>query len=172
MGEYILADSEESAAMETITFTAADLWQHPMLALYPTPVLTEYKPTRKLYLVPNSYGEEIDPDFAPIPSHLEELPDLDKWVFTFVLTLIEVWAGRRSAQQLSRSCQRVIYTDMQKKIGSFATVPKIRKIYTQQALEGIAEVTVTLHVGERIRSLVLRFEGIDKRWLCSELFII
>lgn len=158
--------------METITFSPQDLWQHPMLALYPVPVVAEYKPSRKLYLIPNTYGEDSDPDFAPMPSHLEELPDLDKWIFTFVLTLIEVWAGRRSAQQLSRSCQRLIYAEMQRKIGTFTTVPKIRKIYTQQVLEGIAEVTVTLRVGERVRSLVLRFEGIDKRWLCSELFMI
>jgi hypothetical protein len=50
--------------------------------------------------------------------------------------------------------------------------PKIRKIYISQPIEGVAETTVTLRIGERVRSLILRFEGVDKRWLCTELVLL
>jgi len=31
---------------------------------------------------------------------------------------------------------------------------------------------VTLRFNDRVRSLVLRFEGVDKRWLCTELALL
>lgn len=33
---------------------------------------------------------------------------------------------------------------------------------------GAIEVVVTLKFKKRIRALVLRFEGVDGRWLCTE----
>jgi hypothetical protein len=34
------------------------------------------------------------------------------------------------------------------------------------------EVTVTLKIENRVRSLILRFEGVDKKWICTELDLI
>ena len=48
-------------------------------------------------------------------------------------------------------------------------LPKIRNIYISEPIEGVGEVTVTLRYEERVRSLVLRFEGVNERWLCTEL---
>jgi hypothetical protein len=31
---------------------------------------------------------------------------------------------------------------------------------------------LTVRYGDRLRSLVMRFEGIDQKWLCTELFLI
>jgi len=31
---------------------------------------------------------------------------------------------------------------------------------------------VTLRIKERVRSLILRFEGVDKRWVCTELNLL
>ena len=39
---------------------------------------------RKLYLVPTSHGETYDPDFAPNPSPLTELPNIERWTLTYV----------------------------------------------------------------------------------------
>ncbi len=49
---------------------------------------------------------------------------------------------------------------------------KIRKIYLTQPIEGVIESTVTLRIKDRVRSLILRFEGVDKRWICTELFLL
>ena len=40
------------------------------------------------------------------------------------------------------------------------------------SIEGVVEVTVTLRVIDRVRSLILRFEGVDKRWVCTELKLL
>jgi hypothetical protein len=61
--------------------------------------------SRKLYLVPRPIsfeGEEIDPDIQPKPSPLSELPELEQWVSRYVVSLIEIWSGRRAAMQLSQ----------------------------------------------------------------------
>lgn len=151
----------------------SDLWAHPMLALFePPPEPIAFQKSRKLYLVPSTFGDEYDPDFAPQPSSLEELPDIEPWLKRFVVNLLEIWIGQRAPQQLSRWCHRAIYQELVRKIGSISTLPRVRKIYRSQPIEGVEEVTVTLRFGDRIRSLVLRFEGVDKRWLCTELFLI
>jgi 6-phosphogluconolactonase/glucosamine-6-phosphate isomerase/deaminase len=49
---------------------------------------------------------------------------------------------------------------------------QIRKFYFNQPIEGVVEVTVTLRVIDRVRSLILRFEGVDKRWICTELTLL
>jgi len=41
-----------------------------------------------------------------------------------------------------------------------------------QPIEGVVEVTVTLRVIDRVRSLSLRLEGVDKRWICTDLNLI
>jgi hypothetical protein len=49
---------------------------------------------------------------------------------------------------------------------------QIRKLYTNQPIEGVIEVVVTLRVKDRVRSLTLRFEGVDKRWICTDLNLL
>lgn len=147
-----------------------------------------YIPTRKLYLVPTpdsefvatnnlSAGERLnrftdDQDFAPQPSFLEDLPNVDEWVQRFVLGLIEIWSGKRSPMQLARWCQRTVHKKLMAQISKFVTPPKLRKIYINQPIEGVIESTVTIRINDRVKSLLLRFEGVDKRWICTELEIV
>lgn len=132
----------------------------------------------KLYLVPTpeyfgaSFNYSDDEDFSPQPSPLSELPDLESWVNRFVLTTVEIWGGRRSAMQLARYCHRQVHSQLVKKSSALSAAPKIRKVYITQPLDGICETTVTLRIEERVRSLILRFEGVDKRWLCTEMVLL
>jgi hypothetical protein len=50
---------------------------------------------------------------------------------------------------------------------SFESRARIRKVHIRQPLESLAEVIVTVDTGKRIVAIVLRFEGVDKRWLCT-----
>jgi Family of unknown function (DUF6459) len=131
-----------------------------------------YSDSKKLYLVPTSHGESYDPDFAPNPSPLSELPNLERWTLTYVVSALEILAGRRSPQQLARSTHRFTYNSLLHKIGELREVPKIRKIHRNQPIEGVIEVNVTLVFKERVRALVARFEGVDRKWLCTELEIL
>lgn len=156
-----------------------ELWQHPMLAFYlEAEVATKSEVPSKLYLVPTPeyFGRDVDdnsdPDFLAKPSPLSELPEIQDWVTKFALSVVEIWGGRRSANQLSRWCHRQVHQQLVSKSTTIKSAPKIRKIYISQPIEGVAETTVTLRIGDRVRSLALRFEGVDKRWLCTELVLL
>jgi len=152
-----------------------DSWRHPAFDFRQAqdqPAI----PT-KLYLVPTLdrlEGEdfESDPDFAPIATSAHQLPDIEEWVRRYVLSTVEIWAGRRSAMQLARWSHRRVFLQLIETSHAGREVPKIRKIYLQEPIDGVVESLVTLRFGTRIRSLVLRFEGVDQRWLCTEFSLL
>ena len=127
---------------------------------------------KKLYLVPTSHGESYDPDFAPNPSPLSELPNIERWTLTYVVSALEILAGKRSPQQLARSTHRFTYNSLLRRIDSSTEVPKIRRVHRNQPIEGVIEDNVTLVFKERVRALVARFEGVDRKWLCTEFEIL
>jgi hypothetical protein len=126
----------------------------------------------KLYLVPTSFGDEYDPDFAPIPTSASELPEISSWALKYGVSALEIWAGKRPAAQLARWTHRNIFSNLVADTGSVKVIGRIRKLHVNQPLDGIAESVLTVRYGERLRSLVMRFEGIDQKWLCTELFLI
>ena len=130
----------------------------------------------KLYLVPTSdpeFGQEwFHPKFSPIPSNLDELPNLYSWSKSFIIVVIEVWSGRRSVMQLAKNCHRSVMNKIIEQQKTLNIECQIRKIYISQPIEGVLEVTVTLKIKNRVRSLILRFEGVDKKWICTELDLI
>lgn len=131
-----------------------------------------FSQAQKLYLVPTSHGESYDPDFAPNPSPLSELPNIERWTLMYVVSAIEALSGRRSIQQIARATHRFTYNSLLQKIGTLMEVPKIRKFHRHQPIEGVIEVTVTLVFKERVRVLAARFEGVDRKWLCTEFEIL
>jgi hypothetical protein len=155
-------------------------WHEPVLDLFKEArVFPPKVPTvPKLYLVPtpdNFEGEETDPTFARKPSPLSELPALDEWVAKYVVSIVEILNGKRPIQQISRWTHRITYQRIVNEIHNISTwrpQPKIRKFYISQPLEGIAEVTVTLRFENQIRAMLLRFEGVERRWVCTQLELI
>ena len=137
---------------------------------------TEKVLKNKLYLVPavdKEFGIEwLHPKFSPIPSGLSELPEVSRWCESFVIRVIEVWSGRRSISQLSGNCHRSAQKQILEHMSVATQKCQIRKIYLNQPIEGVVEVTVTLRVIDRVRSLSLRLEGVDKRWICTDLNLI
>ena len=95
------------------------LWSHPMLAFYQEPKISmKPKVPAKLYLVPTPeyFGRDVedysDPEFLAKPSPLSELPEIQEWVTKFALGVVEIWGGRRSANQLSRWCHRQVHQQL------------------------------------------------------------
>lgn len=154
------------------------LWHHPLLPIFtnpdPAPEVIPADIPAKLYLVPTLdtlTGEAYDPDCLPQPSPVSELPDITSWVKRYVIGVVEIWSSKRPAMQLARWSHRKVFKQLTNP-PTIATSAKIRKIYLSQPIEGVIEATVTLRIGDRVRSLSLRFEGVDKRWLCTELLLI
>jgi len=140
---------------------------------------------RKLYLVPtrDDYpGSEYDRDLAntdesdlpplPTPSAEEHLPDLEEWVTRFTYSVVEIWNGKRPAMQLARWSHRRVFATLVSQVGAFSPPPKIRRVHIHQPIEGVAESVVLLRIGNRVRSLILRFEGVDQRWVCTQLWLL
>ena len=147
-------------------------WQHLVLEMFrpelPEPILK--KP--RLYLVPSTFGEEYDAEFAPEPTSASELPDIDELIFQFIHKIVEIWAGRRSASQVQAMCHHLIYSDLQRRAGQQKLVGRVRKIKVTQPLDGVSESTVTVRYADRLRVVAIRFEGLDGRWLCTALTLL
>ncbi len=130
---------------------------------------------RKLFLVPTPHhldGEVADSEYPLRPSALVDLPPLHETVNRYVLGIVEIWGGRRQPMQLARLSHRLVYAKILALSGNQRVIPKIRRVYIHEPIEGVAETTVTLRFNDRVRSLVLRFEGVDNRWLCTELALL
>jgi hypothetical protein len=161
-----------SISLLPISSIEPELWNHPMLEFL-RPVQTsliERKPL--LYSILTNFGEEFDAEFAPQPTSASDLPELRTWTLKFGISVLEIWAAKRQPVQLSRWCHRSIYADLVKKVGSQAEVGRIRKLYQCEPLDGISESTITVRFNSRVRSLALRFEGVDHRWLCTSLTLL
>ncbi len=155
-----------------ISSCEAEDWQHPMLEMF-RPIVEEHeKQKARLYLIPSSFDDEYDPDFSPQPTSASDLPELHQWTMKFVVSVLEIWAGRRSPSQLTRMCHRKIFTELHARAGSMKEVGKLRTIHQSEPLDGICESVVTVRFGERLRALSVRFEGVDNRWLCTALDLL
>ncbi len=146
-----------------------------MLQLESYPAIPTLLPARKLFLVPtpqNLEGEDVDSEYLPKPSPLSELPSLQETVNRYVLGVAEIWGGRRQPMQLARLSHRLVFAKISAMAGSHKEIPKIRRIYINEPIEGVGEITATFRFNDRVRSLVLRFEGVDKRWLCTEFALL
>ena len=168
---------EHEPIFHSITLTAISSdekedWLHPVLEIFrprPTPIIEKGS---RLYLVPSVFDDEFDPDFAPEPTSAKDLPELNDWSMNFARNTLEIFAGRRQPAQLIRQCHHRIYSELVKKSGSQKEIGRIRKIHVSQPLDGICETMLTVRFGDRLRALVIRFEGVDNRWLCTALTLL
>lgn len=147
-------------------------WLHPVLEIFrPEAIATEIKKPR-LFLVPSNFGEEYDAEFGPQPTSAAELPNIDELMRPFIHKVIEIWAGKRSSHQLQGVCHHTVFNDLKGRYGSLKEIGRVRKVRTTQPLDGVCEATATIRFGDRLRVITIRFEGIDKRWLCTHLALI
>jgi hypothetical protein len=175
-----------SLAMENVlahrsnTLKSHHMWQHPTLALHLPDEDQNFETPKahRLYLVPTPhfYGEDDENVDQPQPSPLSQLPQVEEWMNKFTLSVIEIFAGKRSIAQLNRWCHHRAFFQLgsiNKMITSKKLPPlKIRKIYINQPIEGVIEATVTLRVVDRVRSMSIRCEGLDGRWICTDIALI
>lgn len=144
----------------------------PQLELFQNSPLPEFHQTPYLYKISSLYAEDYDPDFAPVPTSAKELPELTSWATKFAIGVLEIWAGKRPATQLARWCHASVYTELSNSIGYQRELGKLRKIYIQEPLDGLCESTATIRFNERLRCMTMRFEGVDRKWLCTSLDLI
>lgn len=108
------------------------------------------------------FGRQITP--------YEKLPNPKEWVDRFIHSAIEILNGKRSPVQLSRWCNRKVYTYLTENARIRPANVRIGRKRIGQPFDQILEVTAMIHGNERSRALVCRFEGLDGRWICVEFF--
>lgn len=154
-----------SAAMTTIIVQESlDLFER---AHQPTTSTLRFKPTpdEDAFVEDEfEFGRQITP--------FEQLPEPKEWVDRFVHAALEILNGKRSPVQLSRWCNRKVFAYLSENARIRPTTIRIGRKRISQPFDQILEVTTMLHGDERSRVLVCRFEGLDGRWLCVELFSI
>ncbi len=158
--------------VEPISSDPDEDYLHPVLEMF-RPAASIVAPRKpKLYLVPSTFGEEYDAEFAPEPTSAADLPDITELTNRFIHNVVEIWAGRRSVNQVQSMCHYRVFNELQRKAGWQKEIGRIRKSRITEPLDGICEATVTIRYGERLRVAAIRFEGQDQRWLCTSLTLI
>ena len=158
--------------VEPISSDPDEDYLHPVLEMF-RPAASIVAPRKpKLYLVPSTFGEEYDAEFAPEPTSAADLPDITELTNRFIHNVVEIWAGLRSVNQVQSMCHYRVFNELQRKAGWQKEIGRIRKSRITEPLDGICEATVTIRYGERLRVAAIRFEGQDQRWLCTSLTLI
>ena len=73
---------------------------------------------------------------------------------------------------MKNCCHHEVFQQLLTSIGYQKEVGKFRKIYIHEPLDGLCESTVTVRYQDRLRSMALRFEGVDHKWICTSLDLI
>lgn len=133
---------------------------------------TIFKQEPYLYKLSSLYKDDYVPGFEPEPTSSMELPELTSFAENFAKSVLEIWAGKRPASQLSKYCHSTVYQELLTSIGYQKEVGKFRKIHICEPLDGLCESTVTVRFKDRLRSMALRFEGVDRKWVCTSLDLI
>lgn len=132
----------------------------------------EFKQEPYLYKVSSLYKDDYVPGFEPIPTSAAELPDIKTFAAAFAKGVLEIWAGRRSPAQLAKWCMSSVYLELQSSIGFQREVGKFRNIHINEPLDGLCESAVTVRFNDRLRTMTMRFEGVDHKWLCTSLDLL
>ena len=146
--------------------------EQPQLDLFTANPLPEFHQEPYLYKISSLYSEDYDPEFAPVLTSAKDLPELASWTSKFAIGVLEIWAGKRPPSQLARWCHSNVYKELSTSIGYQKEVGKLRKIYIHEPLDGLCESTATVRYRDRLRSMAMRFEGVDRKWLCTSLDLI
>lgn len=158
--------------LEIFPISSNSDYNSPQLDLFSQTPFPEFHQEPYLYKISSLYSEDYDPDFAPRLTSARELPALTSWTNKFALGVLEIWAGKRPPSQLARWCHTSVYSELSSSIGYQKEVGKLRKIYIHEPLDGLCESTATVRFKERLRSMTMRFEGVDQKWLCTNLNLI
>lgn len=113
--------------------------------------------------------------FGPQTTARADLPDPRQWAAHIGQAVVEVMAGARSAPQLVRWTTPEVYAVVARR-GALAArraaagrspQPRravVRRVLVCEPADGVAEASVIVLDGDRVRALAIRLVGLDGRW--------
>ena len=118
--------------------------------------------------------EDVD-DEPPDFTHRAELPDPRLWAARLCQAVLEVLAGGRPVTQLLRWTSFPVYTCLAEQRPSpgsrhlLARGESVRSVHVCEPADGVAEVALVVAGPDRPRAVALRLEGLNGRWVCTQL---
>lgn len=138
------------------------------LELVPTGAAATRRPLRPL-------ARHVDP-FEPRPTPTSQLPEPGGWAAQLALCAFQVIQGSRATAQVARFVTPAVHESLvRRRVGDArrAAHPvrpvRVRRVRLCEPADGVAEVSVVLDDGVRARAVALRIQGLDGRWLVTDL---
>ena len=128
------------------------------------------------FFPPDPEGAEFDRQ----PTRRSQLDDPRPFVAKMAQAIIEVVAGQRPAPQLIRHTTPPIYSVLARRslvstrrqsAGDGRRLAVVRRIRICEPADGIVEACAVVVSHGRVRALALRLEGLDGRWMITQLTI-
>ncbi|WP_299442726.1 Rv3235 family protein [uncultured Phycicoccus sp.] len=119
--------------------------------------------------------------FGPQPTPRTDLPDPREWAGRMALALLEVMSGQRPAPQVVRWTTPEVYAVLARRAARVARRgiegrrPQVRhrvavrRVRVCEPADGVAEASVVVQHGPRVRAVALRLVGRDGKWRVSAL---
>lgn len=106
-----------------------------------------------------------------------DLPDPTRWARSLLIGMIETANGHRAPHQLSALFSAVVGMRVAADLAAAAHRQRphwmyaatVHSVRAMQPCPGVAEVTATLGVGQRVRAVALRAERRHGQWRCTRL---
>jgi hypothetical protein len=122
--------------------------------------------------------------FGPLPTSTASLPNPVPLMENLARCVLEVLAGARELDQLSRWVADDVYRHLLKRVvlsararqarGTPAGRPSFRigNTITCEPADGVVEGVVIVHGKARTRAVAIRLEGLDNRWRASAINVL
>lgn len=127
----------------------------------------------------------IDEDFfLAQPTGRADLPDPEPLLTNLARCILEVLAGARDLEQLSRWVTDDVYTTLLHRTvlaerarrvkGITAARPALTVLSTHvsEPRDGVVEATIIVRNPIRVRAVAIRLEGLDRRWRASAISVL
>jgi hypothetical protein len=128
--------------------------------------------------------ESDDEFFGQQPSERSDLPDPQTLLENLSRCVIEILAGARELEQISRWVTDDVYRHLLKRVVLSARarqakgLPGLRPTFTIgstvtcEPRDGVVEAAVVVHGRARTRVVALRLEGLDHRWRATAINVL
>lgn len=113
-----------------------------------------------------------------------DLPDPEPLIINLTRCVIEILAGARELEQISRWITDEVFTSLARRVSFAARSRAVKGVSAQRprftilsvrAFEpqpGVVEAAVVVQMPQRVRALALRLEGLDSRWRATSISVL
>ena len=121
----------------------------------------------------------MEDDFARQPTRSSDLPDPEPFVAKIAQAVVEVISGQRPATQLIRHASPTVYALLARRAlvstrrlaGGARRPAVVRRIRLCEPADGVVEACAVVVSDGRVRALAFRLEGLDGRWLMTQVVV-